>query len=925
MIRKKLIEVALPLEAINRESAHEKDVKVGKPTSVHHWWARRPLAACRAVLFASLVDDPSSHPEEFPTEEDQEAERERLFGIIEELVKWENTSNERVLEAARKEILKSTDGNPPSVLDPFCGGGSIPLEAQRLGLTAYASDLNPVAVVITKALIEIPPKFAGMPPVNPESRARLDYDRTWIRTEGLAEDIRYYGGWVRDEAAKRIGHLYPKAKIDGSEATIIAWIWARTVECPNPACAAAIPMVQSFELSVDARRRVWIEPRPDRLSRTTRFVVREGAGDPPAGTKVGRGAKFRCLDCGETVQEAYVRSEGRAGRLSRVLMAAVAEGKRRRLYLSPEDIPTGPGIEGSLRLPKQIDAELPDNPRYISPPLYGMTTFRSLFTERQLAALSNLLQLLEEVRGRVVADAGIGVDALGSAQKAEYSSAIVTYLCFAIDRVADWGNTLSRWEKKAQVPQQVFGLQTLSMTWDFAECNPLSSSTGSFIASVKNVARSVEALPTRSDRTAPGVVVQLDATRASLASTGMFVCTDPPYYDNIGYANLSDFFYLWMRSALNDDYADVLSTLLTPKDDELVADPYRHNGDRHAADAFFRNGLNVALTRLRLAGADAAPMTLFYAFKQAEEESRVGNRASTGWESMLSALISSGFLVEGTWPIRTEMGSRRRGQLSNALASSIVLVCRARLEDAPMATRNEFLATLRKELPGALRHLQRGNIAPVDLAQAAIGPGMAVFSRCSKVVEADGSRMKVRDALATINQVLDETLSEQEAEFDAATRWSLAWFESYGTGEGDYGVAETLSKAKNTAVEALALDGFLVSKAGKVRLLTWPELPEGWDLATDKRLTIWEVTHYIIRAHQDPQAGSEKVAADLLQKVGHAMGETARDLAYRLYSISERKGWAQEALAYNSLVVAWPEIARLAAAAEGGAQASLQV
>jgi putative DNA methylase len=882
--RKKLIEVALPLEAINRESAREKSIRQGHPSTLHLWWARRPLAACRAVLFASIVDDPSSRPDLFPSAEEQDVERQRLFRIIEELVKWENSSNEVVLEAARAEIRKATNGSPPAVLDPFCGGGSIPLEAQRLGLDAQASDLNPVAVLITKALIEIPPQFAGRSPVNPDSRARLAHDGSWIGAQGLADDVRYYGKWMRDEAFHRIGDLYPTVETSsGGQATVLAWLWARTVTCPNPACGAPLPLVRSFALSKKKGKEVFVEPRiaDGRLS----FKVSHGIGRTE-GTVNRLGAS--CLVCGDAVPLDYVRSEGKAGRIGSKLMAIVAEGVRGRLYLSPDD--RHEELANSAEPAEVPDTDLPAQALGFRVQGYGMTKHQHLFTKRQLVALTVLSDLVREVRGRVVADGG----------GAEYADAIALNLALAVDRLAMTGNTLVRWNPVGEKAQHAFGRQTLSMVWDYAEPNFFAGATGGMGPAVELVADPLERL----GRGKAGSVRQLDATQVSVNEPVM-IATDPPYYDNVPYADLSDVFYVWLRRSLRGAFDDILSTLLTPKAQELVADVYRFDGDKARAESFFETGLGAAFARMREAHDARYPLTVFYAFKQTETRDDAAV-TSTGWETMLEGLVRAGFSIDGTWPMRTEMPSRMRNMASNALASSIVLVCRPRPEDAPVTDRRTFIAALRAELPVALTHLQRGNIAPVDLAQAAIGPGMAIFSRHARVMEATGDEMTVRTALGLINAALDEILAEQEGDFDADTRFAVAWFEQTGLSEADYGQADVLARAKNTSVRGLEEAGILASTRGKVRLLRREELSASWDPAADRRLTIWEVTQQLVRRLE---VGGESDAAALLRRVG-GLGETARELAYRLYTICERKGWSQEALGYNSLVVAWPEIAR---------------
>jgi len=942
--RKKLIEVALPLEDINREAAREKSIRHGHPSTLHLWWARRFLAACRAVLFASLVDDPSecvaellantakrkaaenelrkrqnawndacalldkaraasiSAPESGPEPKLEaiivETERERLFDIIRELVKWENSNNERVLKPARAEIVRSCNGKPPPVYDPFCGGGSIPLEAQRLGLEAHASDLNPVPVLITKALIEIPPKFAGKVPVHPGAKGRTRYEGA----EGLAEDIRYYGQWMRDEAEKRIGHLYPKVKLPkehgGGEATVIAWLWARTVASPNPAAKGAhVPLVRSFWLSTKADKKAWVEPVVDQSTMTYRFEVRTGDGEPGPGT-MGKAGDF-CVLTASPITREHIRTEGKASRLGFRLMAIVAQGIRGRVYLSPTE--EHQRVALAVDAPENVpEADIIGDMRYLTPVTYGMTRYRHLFSNRQLVALMAFSDSARDVRNRVLADSG---------GDQPYADAIATYLAFACDRAADAWSSLASWRPTVGATRSTFARQALSMVWDFAEANPFSSSCGNWNdACLAWIEKAVTGVPAKGR----SFVTQLNAADLAPAVNCVF-STDPPYYDNVPYADLSDFFYVWLRKNLQYAYPQLLGTLLVPKAEELVADPFRQGG-KEAARKFFERGMSRVFARMRENTDPRFPTTIYYAFKQSEGEEDAGDedeqsttsRASTGWQTFLQGLIETGWQVDGTWPLRTEKAGRTRELGSNALASSIVLVCRPRPKEAGVASRRDFLAVLKRELPEALRNLQKGNIAPVDLAQAAIGPGMAVFSRYAKVLETDGSPMGIRTALALINQTLDEVLAEQEGEFDSDTRWALAWFDQNGFNEGPYGMAETLCTAKNTSVAGMAEAGILSAKSGKVWLFRRDELPADWNPSTDKRLTIWECTHQLIRALD---AGEEK-AADLLRRLGsHA--EAARDLSYRLYSICERRKWSQDAIGYNALVQSWSDVKRV--------------
>src|SRR5579872_1615299 len=888
--KKKLIEVALPLEAINKESAREKSIRHGHPSTLHLWWARRPLAACRAVLFASLVDDPSSLPEQFPTEADQDKERQRLFRLIEELVKWDNANNPAILKAAHDEIVKSTDGNPPPIYDPFCGGGSIPLEAQRLGLEAQASDLNPVAVLINKALIEIPPKFVDQPPTNPVSNGKLSGKGMWSGARGLADDIRHYGQWMRDRAFERVGDLYPKVlQSRDNEATVIAWLWARTLQCPNPACGAQMPLVRTFELSTKPGKRIVLQPKVDHAAKSVRFEVCRGDGKALSPTRQRN--RSRCIFCENILNDIGTREQAKAHGIGKILLAVVAESPSGRAYLSA---PETPAPEAPSRETAWLEQPLSDNPRWFSPPGYGLPLFKDLFTPRQLVTLTTFSDLVGEAREAAIRD-GASLDR---------ADAIATYLSFAVDKASDRNTSLCAWEAKMDRMRGTFGRQALPMVWDFVETNPFAGAGGDLRGCVESLCEVLETLPPGQT----GRVKQLDATSLTTDDASVVFSTDPPYYDNIGYADLSDFFYIWLRRSIGSIYPEVFSTLLVPKKQELVATPHRFNGSKEMAQQFFEAGFGKAFSQMRSGQDPRYPLTVYYAFKQSEsdesDESGPATQTSTGWETMLEGLLVAGFQVTATWPMRSELQTRNTSRGTNALASSIVLSCRPRPETAPITTRKDFLASLKKELPLSLRNLQKGNIAPVDLAQAAIGPGMAVFSRYKKVLEADGSPMRVRTALALINQGLDEVLSEQESEFDPDTRWALAWFEQHQFDDGAYGEAEVLATAKALSISHLAEAGLLHSRAGKVRLLRREELPADWDPSAIDRLTVWEVTQHLIR-RLDQKGETE--TANLKAKIG-GMAEIARDLAYRLYTLCERKGWAEEAGFYNSLVVAWPSM-----------------
>jgi putative DNA methylase len=917
---KKLIEVALPLPEINDASAFDKRPGIGAhPKGIHHWWARLPMPTARAVLFASVVDDPEAHPEKWPTEETQNAERERLFDIIRRMMRKKLHESPEVYSEVRAEILKHCHGEMPSVFDPFAGGGSIPLEASRMGFNAHAGDLNPVAVLLNKCNLELAPRWTDQQPVNPDTRRTIGGAESWREAHGVAADIRYYGHIIQERAVKKLGHLYPKVRLSreygGGETNVIAWIWARTVASPNPAAHGKhVPLISTYWLSSKVGAEAWLDPVVDKVNGTYRFEVRTGvpanSAAVKAGTKLGRGARFKCLLTDEPLDENHIKAEGKDGRLGLCLLAIVSEGIRGRLYVPA----TTDQMQAAITPPLEgeVDEELADDPRNIWCVGYGLTRFSQLFTPRQLTTMVTLSDLVKAIRTDVKRDAAAA--GLSDQDSDEYARTIVTFLALAVDRCADSNNSLCRWDQSAagQRVKNLFGRQAIPMLWDFAEANVLGEKSVCWSNAVGITAASLESIIV--SKVPQGTASQVDAASGGNGLRGLLVSTDPPYYDNISYAGLSDFFYVWLRRTVGDLYPDIFATVLVPKTPELTASPERFHGDKQQAKKHFESGFHRAFVSLREKMDPRFPLTVYYAFKQDDEED--GEKGSdevdltTGWETLLEALMGSGFQITATWPVRASQKWRMVSMGTNALASYIVLACRPRPDDAAQTDRRSFVADLRRDLPAALKHLQQGNIAPVDFAQAAIGPGMAIYSRYSRILESGGNTMTVRAALSLINQTLTEVLSEQEDEFDSDTRWAIPWFEQHGFDEGDFGDAELLSKAKVTSVAGLLQARLIHSKAGKVRLLRPHELPSNWEPETDKRLTIWEMTHHLLRLYFHEKAG-DVVTANLLRKLGRS-SDVARDLAYRLFNVCEKNKRSQEALAYNALVLGWPEIARLA-------------
>lgn len=951
---KKLIEVALPLDAINAASAVEKQPFTRRhPRSIHIWWARRPLSAARAVTFSQLVNDPEDlwrcqNPGKEPNQQVKghwTKARAKLFKIIEDLVLWENTINEIVLKPAREAIRQSwrdicelNKSHPdaktlfdpeklPGLHDPFAGGGAIPLEAQRLGLESFASDLNPVAVLINKVMIEIPPKFAGMPPVFPGANTALT---TWTGTAGLAEDVRRYGQWMRDEAFKRIGKLYPPIEItkamlkdrpdlkpyEGKQLPVIAWLWARTVRSPNPAFSdVEVPLASTFILSSKEGKEAYVQPVVGKSGYS--FTVK--VGKPPAeakgGTSFGKQKGFQCLMSKSPMTFEYIRAEAMADRMDQKLMAIVAEGTKGRVYLTPT--PEQEAIAAKVKPEWKPDLKLPDQALGFRVQLYGMKTFGDLFTPRQLVALTTFSDLVGEVRERIRRDTiadkrpddETPLDGGGTGARA-YAEAVSMYLGLATSRWTDLSNTICSWNTTNQNVRALFARQAIPMNWDYVELSPFGS-VGPWYSAVESSTEAMSSLPA----SVHSVSVQANASDQTISS-GKFVSTDPPYYDNIGYADLSDFFYVWLRRSLRSTFPSLLSTIAVPKAEELVATPFRH-GTKQKAEKFFLDGMTQAMHGLAEQAHPSAPITIYYAFKQSETESEGTN--STGWETFLDAVLKSGLSISGTWPMRTERAERSVSLGTNSLASSIILVCRPRAKNAGTIGRRQFIRLLNEALPLALDAMTRESeglhspVAPVDLSQAIIGPGMAIFSRYGAVLEADGSPMTVKTAMQLINRFLAED------DFDADTQFCLHWFEQHGWEEGKFGEADTLARAKGTSVAGVKEAGVIESGGGSVRLYKWKEYDADWDATTDNRLPIWEALHQLIRAYN---ADGDSGAATVLAGIG-GKAEPARQLAYRLYTLCERRGMAEDARAYNEVVTGWSGIESAAAKIPQPKQATL--
>jgi putative DNA methylase len=904
--KRKLIEVALPLAAINEASAAEGSIGARPhPKNLHRWWARRPLSAARAVIWASLVDDPSSDAS--LSQVAQDIERQRLFRILERLVQVDDGSSLEILTEARAEINRCYPDGTPVLVDPFGGGGAIPLEAHRLGLATVSGDLNPVAVLIHRAMFEIPPLFANKAPVHPGLQNEMGH---WTGTQGLSADVRMYGEWMRDKAFENIGAYYPVVEgEDQKHLTPIAYIWARTIESPDPSWSGHVPLVTTWTLSrKKGKESVWLEPIVDAQAKEIRYRIRH-AGNPSVERTIKSGVGT-CIATGATIPAEYIRSEARAGRLRQQLLAIVAQSAEKgegKVYVLPDSRQ----VNAAAIAKEDID---------IPPPLlqtligkagsdvskYGINSWADLYHPRQLMTLLEFSRLLPEVRNMVeeaALQSGWANDSQslrdGGSGATAYAEAVTTYLAFVVNKFADWSSSACGWNNINEQIRNVFARQAILMTWDFAEVAPFSQRVASWDSQLSGLVGALR--DTLLDGlNGPAKSSQIDARALMANHKNIALSTDPPYYDNICYADLSDFFYVWMRNNLTSIWPVELATLATPKSEELVANVYT-SPSKSDATQHFEQGMADFMKLVVRSQVSDTPATIYYAYKATEQKN--GAVTSTGWATFLQAIVDAGMTVTATWPLRTERAGRMISIGASALASSIVLTCRARERTAQIATRSDFVAALRKELPEAVRVLQSGNIAPVDIPQSTIGPGIGVFSRFARVVESDGSTMSVSFALSIINDVLGEIFDGEESEMDADSRFALTWYSQFGFEPGASGDADSMARAKNTSVSGIIDAGIGVVRAGRFRLRGLSELESGWSPLMDKRPTVWEATHHLIAALNR----SESEAADLLRQLG-GYGERARVLAYLLFKKATDRGWADEAGAYNGLIVAWPAL-----------------
>ena len=919
--KKKLIEVALPLEDINRESVKQKTgrPKTGYPTTLHKYWAQRSVATARAAIWSSLVDDPSSHPEKFPTADLQKKERLRRFDILRKLILWESTADASLWAEARKIAEEDCGGSLPPFIDPFAGSGAIPLEALRLGMSAHASDLNPLAVTIQHMLVEWPQKFANKPAVHRRNKGGLSASTAF---GNLAADVLAYGEDINEKLRGRIGEFYPPVTDSfGKEIEPGVFMWARTVPCPNPACGVLTPLVKDWKLST--RSGAHIRPVIDRAAKTINFAVQHDGVVPEPSFNGRKGGA--CLMCEAPIDFVWIRKQGVAGLINHRLMAIAAGDDYSWAFYQPtsEHESVALTVPDSTWVPR---GDIPNNTRDFRTQLYGMATWASLFTPRQMLALTTLQDIIRETEADIDSDAvaagyvsgGEPLSRGGTGAHA-YAQLVRAYIHLTASNLTEWNCSVTRWSPNGPQLSSLFARQAVIMNWNYAEGSLFGKGGANFLQKLRRTVEVIDRTPT----TTTGTARQADATRMVWDhDKAPLVVTDPPYYDNISYSELADFFYVWLRESMRDIDPETFATISSPKSEELIMAKNRHGGDEEKAKQFFEDGLTQALHHLRSISDPDLPLSIYYAYNDTDEsEDGEGNKeiGSSGWETILQSIVDAGLQIVMTYPLRSEAVGRAISTNASALAACILLVCRPRSDKAPVGTRGDFTLGLQGELSQAIERLKDGDLGALDLSQAAIGPGMAVFTRYSKVLESDGRKMTMRTALDLINKSVSEVAGKGDAMFDQQTRWCVRWFEEKGLSEGLYGDAQMLANANGLNIPELERFGVISSKGGKVQLLVGDRLPTDWDPRLDSRISSWEVLHHLIACllpKGNPlsraNGGSEKEALALASALSPLLVEQAKELSYRMFDICRVRGWNQEALAYNAIGQSWADLRSVA-------------
>jgi putative DNA methylase len=879
---RKLIEVALPLDEINAASKADKDRKTGTLRNIHKWFAPMPLPACRAILFAALIDDP-----------EDDNQRVYLLDLIKRLVKnGADLPDPDDLAEAMDLLQKQFPEGMPVVFDPFCGGGSTLVEAQRLGLPAYGSDLNPVPALIARTLVETLPKVHGQPPLHTEddcSAGLFGLTHDLGGYSGLATDLRYYARVVRDAADERLKSLFPGDQVDEP----LVWLWARTARCPNPTCGIETILTTSWWLSKRKGAFCWLEPEVIDGDVTLKLIVDRPTGSAPDAPKVGRGARFSCVGCSGLLDETWLIEQGLERKIGLRLLAVLVDDGSKRLYR----LPTAVDISAaeSARRPENLPhVMLPDNnARWFSGPRFGYTSQADLYTDRQLEVLTTFGEEVAMVEGLVISDGGTP----------EQAKAIASLLGLAVGKLAHGNSTQTRWKFDSRSgsasPEGAFGRADIPMTWDFVEVDPLGEGAKSWLQCIETM---IDALPYV--ESGQGKVVRADARLTRPEIRGL-VATDPPYFDAIGYADLSDYFYVWHRMALRTVHPDLYATIATPKSGELTAVP-SHHGSPDAAREYFIQGFTDTFRSLTESLLPGLPMLVVYASK----EQKSGREEETRWSSILTAVIQAELEITGTWPIHGTGSTRMIGQGTNAVASYIVMVCRPRPTGADTCSLADFSRALRRELGLAVRHLQAASILPVDLAQAAMGPGMQIFSRYRAVLDQSGSQVQVEQALRAINVALAEVLDEQEGELDPESRFAVRWWAAHGWNAGTFGEADKAVRPLGISVDDVVRAQVATSKANKVQLLSWSALDRDWVPSKDVRPTAWEAVHHLADRLID---GGGELEAGRLMGVLAGLQDSAMALVYRLHDIAAKSARTEDQERYNALISAWSELVKLSA------------